>query len=220
MGSPFVVRSERGPVLATAIHAGHDLRDEIAARTALDDAARLREEDPFTDLLIPEVCTSVVVRRSRFELDLNRPRERAVYRRPEDAWGLELWTSEAVGARQRSHARRGTVRGPWPGPPPCGSTRLGGWSLARGVTRPRHIEVQQLMPASGEGVRGRLGRAPHPAGQARPRNARMMRTMMTIRTMVPMPMYMVVSPCVVVGVRHDVGRRMEPIDDRRRRQSS
>jgi len=29
--------------------------------------------------------------RSRFEVDLNRPRDGAVYRRPEDAWGLNLW---------------------------------------------------------------------------------------------------------------------------------
>jgi N-formylglutamate amidohydrolase len=31
------------------------------------------------------------VRRSRFELDLNRPRDKAVYITPADAWGLEVW---------------------------------------------------------------------------------------------------------------------------------
>ena len=30
-------------------------------------------------------------RRSRFEVDLNRPREEAVYRVPEDCWGLDVW---------------------------------------------------------------------------------------------------------------------------------
>jgi hypothetical protein len=35
--------------------------------------------------------TRVVPRISRFEVDLNRPREQAVYERPEDAWGLQLW---------------------------------------------------------------------------------------------------------------------------------
>jgi N-formylglutamate amidohydrolase len=29
--------------------------------------------------------------RSRFEVDLNRPRDEAVYVRPDDAWGLDLW---------------------------------------------------------------------------------------------------------------------------------
>ena len=32
------------------------------------------------------------VRRSRFEVDLNRPRDAAVYLRPDDAWGLDVWT--------------------------------------------------------------------------------------------------------------------------------
>ena len=38
-----------GPIIATAIHAGHSLRPEVAALTALTDEQRLREEDPFTD---------------------------------------------------------------------------------------------------------------------------------------------------------------------------
>ncbi len=37
---------------------------------------------------------SIVVDVSRFEVDLNRPREKAVYVTPEDAWGLDLWESE------------------------------------------------------------------------------------------------------------------------------
>ncbi len=78
-------------VVATAIHAGHELRPAIGARTALDDATRLREEDPFTDRLTAIGGATVVAHRSRFEVDLNRPREQAVYRVPDDAWGLDLW---------------------------------------------------------------------------------------------------------------------------------
>ena len=37
------------------------------------------------------VASRIVGRHSRFEVDLNRPRGRAVYRVPEDAWGLNLW---------------------------------------------------------------------------------------------------------------------------------
>jgi N-formylglutamate amidohydrolase len=80
-----------GPLVATAIHAGHDLREEVRALSALDDEARLREEDPHTGEWTSIAPTRVVVSRSRFEVDLNRPREKAVYRVPEDAWGLELW---------------------------------------------------------------------------------------------------------------------------------
>ncbi len=78
-------------VIATAIHAGHELRPTIAASTALDDTIRLREEDPFTDRLTAIGAATVVAHRSRFEVDLNRSREQAVYRVPEDAWGLDLW---------------------------------------------------------------------------------------------------------------------------------
>jgi N-formylglutamate deformylase len=79
------------PVVATAIHAGHDLRPAVASCIALDDSTRLREEDPFTDRLTSVGGSTVVVHRSRFEVDLNRPRDAAVYQTPEDAWGLELW---------------------------------------------------------------------------------------------------------------------------------
>jgi N-formylglutamate amidohydrolase len=81
----------RSPVIATAIHAGHDLRPKIEAAIAVDDAVRLREEDPFTDGLVAVGGSTVVVHRSRFEVDLNRPRSSAVYRTPDHAWGLDLW---------------------------------------------------------------------------------------------------------------------------------
>jgi N-formylglutamate deformylase len=63
----------------------------VASCTALDDATRLREEDPFTDYLTSVGGSTVVVHRSRFEVDLNRARGEAVYQTPQDAWGLELW---------------------------------------------------------------------------------------------------------------------------------
>ena len=50
-------------MVATAIHAGHGLRRSIAALTALDDATRLREEDPFTDRLAAVGGTTVMVHR-------------------------------------------------------------------------------------------------------------------------------------------------------------
>jgi hypothetical protein len=80
-----------GPLVATAIHAGGEMRDETATRVALDKLQRLREEDPFTDLWTTVAPTRVIGTRSRFEVDLNRPREKAVYRVPEDAWGLHVW---------------------------------------------------------------------------------------------------------------------------------
>ncbi|MEO7240582.1 MAG: N-formylglutamate amidohydrolase, partial [Sphingomicrobium sp.] len=67
-----------GAVVATAIHDGHDVRPEVAAAMALDDAGRLREEDPFTGQAVEGVPAHVIVHRSRFEFDLNRGPDSAV----------------------------------------------------------------------------------------------------------------------------------------------
>lgn len=85
------VQRGQGPVVATAIHDGHGLRASLAARMALPDAARLREEDPFTGQAVRGVPNHVVPTRSRFEVDLNRDADDAVYQRPEQCWGLEVW---------------------------------------------------------------------------------------------------------------------------------
>ena len=91
------VNEGQGPIAATAIHDGHALRPEMAELIALPDADRLREEDPFTGVWTSIVGTQVVPGRSRFEVDLNRPRDKAVYRGPADAWGLDLWKGELPG---------------------------------------------------------------------------------------------------------------------------
>jgi hypothetical protein len=80
--------------VATAIHDGHEVRDDALRAMALDETGRLREEDPWTGGWTAVAPTRVVGLRSRFEVDLNRPRETAVYRTPEDAWGLEVWKGD------------------------------------------------------------------------------------------------------------------------------
>ncbi len=80
-----------GPLIATAIHDGHELRPEISDLMKLPESERLREEDPFTGSWVDIAPTNIVARRSRFEVDLNRPREKAVYVHPDDCWGLDVW---------------------------------------------------------------------------------------------------------------------------------
>ena len=80
--------------MSTAVHAGHDLRADLVDVVALDPSTRLREEDPFTDRLLGDVGVRVVARRSRFEVDLNRSRHRAVYQVPDEAFGLDVWKRE------------------------------------------------------------------------------------------------------------------------------
>src|SRR5690606_11172722 len=58
----------------------------------------LREEDPFTAVWTSIGDTRVVARHSRFEVDFNRPRDKAIYRTPEDAWGLTVWAPDTPAA--------------------------------------------------------------------------------------------------------------------------
>ncbi|TMM46259.1 N-formylglutamate amidohydrolase [Qipengyuania marisflavi] len=89
-------RTQRGagPIIATAIHDGHTLRSEVAEAMALSEEGRLREEDPFTGQAVASNPTHVIGIRSRFEFDLNRGEENAVYRTPEHSWGLKVWHKE------------------------------------------------------------------------------------------------------------------------------
>ncbi len=93
------------PIVAVAVHNGHDIRAEVAPFIALEDEVRLREEDPYTGEWTKVAPTRLVALRSRFEVDLNRPRETAVYGGPDDAWGLAVWREDLDDAiRERSLA--------------------------------------------------------------------------------------------------------------------
>jgi N-formylglutamate deformylase len=87
----FSMQISDTPLIAIAVHHGHELRSELRSLIRLDEATRLREEDPLTGTWTLCAPNRIVVYRSRFEVDLNRPRPRAVYASPEDAWGLEVW---------------------------------------------------------------------------------------------------------------------------------
>jgi N-formylglutamate amidohydrolase len=58
---------------------------------ALSRTERLREEDPFTGIWTTVAPTRLIGLHSRFEVDFNRPRDKAVYLTPDDAWGLRVW---------------------------------------------------------------------------------------------------------------------------------
>ena len=96
MSDAFSILAGPGPLVAAAVHDGHDVHPETLPHLALDAPGRLREEDPFTGRLTRVAPTRVVGKRSRFEIDLNRPREGAVYRTPDDAWGLTVWKTDVV----------------------------------------------------------------------------------------------------------------------------
>jgi N-formylglutamate deformylase len=83
----------RSPIVAAAIHDGHDALPEVERHFALDEVQRLHEEDPYTAEWTQIAKTQIIGLRTRFEVDLNRPRDKAIYKTPEDAWGLKVWKS-------------------------------------------------------------------------------------------------------------------------------
>jgi len=90
-GKLWLEKEGSGPLVATAIHSGHEIRRDLLPMLTLDESTRAREEDPYTDSWIKVVPSWIAFRRSRFEVDLNRPAEEAVYLAPEMAWGLHIW---------------------------------------------------------------------------------------------------------------------------------
>lgn len=58
------VGSWDGPVVATSVHAGHDVRPEIAEVMVLDEETRLREEDPHTERIAEAVESRMLTSRS------------------------------------------------------------------------------------------------------------------------------------------------------------
>jgi hypothetical protein len=91
--SAWTLKRGNTPLVAVAIHNGHAVRKEVANLLATDEMNRLREEDPFTGQWVTIADTQIVGLRSRFEVDLNRPREKAIYLTPQDAWDLLVWLS-------------------------------------------------------------------------------------------------------------------------------
>ncbi len=92
----WAIFPEDGPLVATAIHNGDGLRPDVAELIAVDKKTRKLEEDPFTSDMTNLGITRIIGLRSRFEVDLNRPRDRAVYISPEDAWGIKVWKTNPM----------------------------------------------------------------------------------------------------------------------------
>ncbi len=85
------VLQREGPVLATAIHAGHRIREDLKPYLQADDGTRRREEDPMTGIWAGVGDHVFRTSTSRFEVDLNRPRDKALSANPEDTWGIRVW---------------------------------------------------------------------------------------------------------------------------------
>ena len=75
----------------TAIHAGNRIRENLQHVVEVSPADRYREEDPGTKKFIQDFPIQIIALDSRFEYDLNRSGDRAIYLTPDMAWGLKVW---------------------------------------------------------------------------------------------------------------------------------
>ncbi len=79
------------PWIATAVHAGHNFRDELRPLLSIADDAQYFEEDPFTDTMIQNCPNAVWGLDSRAEYDLNRTPEDAIPLTADMFWGIEVY---------------------------------------------------------------------------------------------------------------------------------
>ena len=79
------------PALVVAIHAGHNVREELLPLMQIPEKERLFEEDPATDRMIQGNANAIWGLDSRAEYDLNRPPDEALPLKPEQFWGVQVY---------------------------------------------------------------------------------------------------------------------------------
>jgi N-formylglutamate amidohydrolase len=79
------------PYLVTAIHAGHNVREELLPLMQLSEEERRFEEDTATDRIIAGCASTISAQDSRSEYDLNRPPDLALPLTPERFWGVTVY---------------------------------------------------------------------------------------------------------------------------------
>ena len=87
-GAIYIKIAEYVPYVCAAIHDGHNFRSELEDNIIHSEYERWYEEDPKTLDFISSFPIVISGKDSRFEYDLNRPPETAVY---EEAWGKPVW---------------------------------------------------------------------------------------------------------------------------------
>lgn len=104
-GGAFIVKiDEYSPMVCTAIHNGHRLRDDLKKAFLLTKDERFYEEDPYTDELVSSFPIVLIGNDSRFEYDLNRAKTLSTYYKT--AWNKQVW-HKPLSTKQRafSHAK-------------------------------------------------------------------------------------------------------------------
>lgn len=102
----FIIKINRYvPYGCTAIHDGSNLRSGLKDNILLGDFERWHEEDPHTANFVDSMPITITGLDSRYEYDLNRRPEEAVY---ETAWGKEVWKKKLTSKEQQLSLQKHT----------------------------------------------------------------------------------------------------------------
>lgn len=88
-----------------AVHDGHQFRRDLWEKCTHSPFERWYEEDPCTREMVSTQPILIAGRDSRFEYDLNRDPENAVY---DDAWGKKLWKQPLSDAERKASIEKHT----------------------------------------------------------------------------------------------------------------
>jgi N-formylglutamate amidohydrolase len=91
LGSTRFDHREPSMIIGVAPHWSHRIRDEVEPKLLIDDALRLYDEDPYTERFLGPFATVLSPNQSRYEVDVNRPPDLALYTHPDRAWGQWVW---------------------------------------------------------------------------------------------------------------------------------
>lgn len=91
MGTALIRFKSHKPLFGLAVHAGHRVREELLSKMAIEEEDRKYEEDQYIEEFISEMPLQMIALDSRFEYDLNLPRNQAVYLKPFQSWGKKVW---------------------------------------------------------------------------------------------------------------------------------
>ncbi|MBU0765745.1 MAG: N-formylglutamate amidohydrolase [Bacteroidetes bacterium] len=86
------------PFICTAIHHGHNFREELKDKILLNGQERWYEEDPNTGDCIASMPVVLRCNDSRYEYDVNRSPDECIYK---VAWGKKVWKEKLTAAERR-----------------------------------------------------------------------------------------------------------------------
>lgn len=85
---------EASPLIGCALHHSHHMRPELGPHLVIAPGDRYYDEDPETHRFLSVLTHRILPNQSRYEVDLNRSPDVAVYARPELAWGIQVYDGE------------------------------------------------------------------------------------------------------------------------------